>query len=139
MEKVYKFIMDKHLRTKGFTLVEMLIVLSVLAMLLAIVPFVRPVSNGALHYQMTILHQTLVEAQTLAMNSKQKVSINVKGSYMEVGDTRFAFQKGVTCNATSLHFTAQGNVNKAQTIVCTSKKQSRSLVILLGSGRMYVK
>lgn len=131
--------MDKHQQTKGFTLIEMLLVLSVLAMLLVIVPFIRPATSGALNYQMTIFHQSLVEAQTLAMMSKKKVNIDVRRTYMEVGDHRFVFQKGVTCNPTSLHFTAQGNVNRAQTIICTSKKQSRSIVILLGSGRMYVK
>ena len=82
--------MDKHLSTKGFTLLEMLIVISIISMII-IVTFTNKISIDKDYYAFAS-HYLFMQSEALRKNEK------------------------IFFNDKNISFNANGNVNKAQTI-----------------------
>lgn len=123
---------------KGFTLVEMLLVLGMIAMLAVCTPLLRPQSSLLLRYQMEELRYQFMQAQQLAMTKKVSIFVNFHGNEVSINQRSYPLRKQVTCQAASFHYTPMGTISQAQTITCTYGGMQRKLVVQLGSGRMYV-
>lgn len=102
--------MDKHLLTKGFTLLEMLIVISIISMIIMIT-FTNKISIDKDYYAFSS-HYLLLQSE--ALRKSEKSFFNDK----------------------NISFNANGNVNKAQTIHFENNKD---IVVELGGGRLVFK
>lgn len=102
--------MDKHLSTKGFTLLEMLIVISIISMII-IVTFTNKINIDKDYYAFAS-HYLFMQSEALRKNEK------------------------IFFNDKNISFNANGNVNKAQTIHFENNKD---IVVELGGGRLVFK
>lgn len=124
---------------KGFTLIESLLVLSVLTILLLAYPVIKPTNTTILHYQMQMLYQRLQKLQFEAMTQKKEKHVDFQGNHYTLGQVEYLWSNGISCSDTSFHFTPMGSVSHATTIHCTLKDARNSILIELGTGRMYVR
>lgn len=89
-----------------------------------------------MYMKMEVLKQRLLYIQGKAMREFKTIKV-------EFNNTDLIYEKrhidiGMRCDE-KLVFHANGNVDKAKTLRCFDQGQTGELVILLGSGRMYVK
>lgn len=89
-----------------------------------------------MHMQMERLRQELLQVQTKAIHEKRHMKVQLQGNRC-ITDER-EIELAMQCQG-SLSFNPSGNVNRAMSIDCTLGTAKGTLVILLGSGRMYVK
>lgn len=137
----------------GFTLIEMLIVLTVVAVISAVaIPSVQGVvAERQLRYFLEQFTNDMLYAQQYAMTRKKTVSV-----VFDYGECRYRITEGGTAGKelvyrffpspfqlqpttlqSPLSFFANGNVNKAGTILVTYGKKIYKIVFLLGKGRFY--
>lgn len=131
--------MEKQVNTKGFTLVEMMIVLSFVSTFLLIVPYGKSFDKVKEKYQFSYLKERLLLEQQNALFKKEEIEVEIHNDSILVSDEEvYRFTSGFTCDDSEVVFHENGNVNQALTIHCYGQK-NYSLVISLGSGRMYEK
>lgn len=124
---------------KGFTLVEMMLVLSLIILLTALFPMLHMPDGVILSYQMNILQQQLVDTQHTSMTQKRSVSVDFHGNEYRIDGYTHTLPQRMQCSGTDIHFNEMGNVSNAVTIHCHIDAHEKSLVIELGSGRSYVR
>ncbi|MEG0092493.1 MAG: type II secretion system protein [Erysipelotrichaceae bacterium] len=129
--------MVKQVFNKGFTMIEMIIVLSIISIMLLLVPklFIYEIP---LSYQMQYLKEQLLSIQMKALLQKQRINIEIQSNGIYVHSRFQPFQGNMICEPTTLSFNQFGNVNHAQSIMCYLHQNQIKLVIQLGSGRMNV-
>lgn len=130
-----KYTMDRHRRDNGFTLAEMLAVLSIILCLLLMMPFMKGIHH-TMYLKTEALRERLLYVQGLAMRKFQNIKVEFQSSEMIYENKRIDI--GMQCEG-SVIFHQNGNVDRARTLRCYSQKQIGEIVIQLGSGRMYVK
>ena len=108
--------MGKHSYSDGFTLIEMLVVLFVIVLCMMLFPLMHIRRQG-----MGIKMASLYEHLLYELHYADQV-----------------FKLEMRCQGEVL-FHPNGNVDRARTITCHSAAHQGSLVIQLGSGRMYVR
>lgn len=131
--------MGKRVSNKGFTLLEMLLVLSVLAMCLLVFPLIKVPVGVAFRYQIQEIQMKLLAAQQTAICEKRDVFVDFLGNVVQIDKLVIKLPKNTHCDIRKLHFTPVGNVSGANTITCTRGKAKKQLVIQVGTGRMHVK
>lgn len=131
--------MVKHVSNKGFTLLEMLIVLFVISMLVVIFPFVKPQKHIQLGYEMQNIKQLLLQTQISALQEHCEKQVKITSDTVYYDGHRYALVEGMHCDPASIYYHANGNVNQAKTIRCSCFGESKKLVIELGSGAVYVR
>lgn len=124
---------------RGFTLIEVLVVLSVLSMLLVIFPFLHSNKRIQLRFETQILYEKLLLTQGGAIAQKKLKTVDFHGNYYEIDKETFTLPTAMKCNSTPFHYTPVGSVSQALTIHCRIDTNTKDIVIQLGSGRMYVK
>ncbi len=115
-------------------MIEVLLVLMILCFVLLLFPLMH-----TRHHDFTLrmeqLKQLLLLQQELAIQEVETITVIFDQTKMQVGaDT---YELGMTCVG-SVIFHPNGNVDRAQTLRCYQGEQAGSLVIQLGSGRMYI-
>lgn len=121
---------------KGFTMIEILIVVSVFAFLLLIFPMIQPPASLSMdtHRIMVKLEAAQLDSilnqhtNTIILNNR---SICFNDNCEELPAKRIA-DEGI------IQFNAAGNVNRAGTYCFREGNQCRCIVIQLGSGRMSI-
>jgi len=98
-------------------------------------PFIRP-NDHAMALRMEMLKENLLLVQGKAMHEAVNIDVYFEGTNLCYEDV--VLDLGMQCEG-SVTFHANGNVDRAKTIVCKAKQRKGALVIQLGSGRMYVK
>lgn len=131
--------MVRQVSDKGFTLIETLLVLSVLSICLLVFPIVKRNASITFHYQVEEIRLKLIEAQRTAIKEKRDVFVDFLGNVIKIDHVPVSLGKDIFCNASMLHFTPIGNVSNAMSITCSHKQQKKQIVVQLGTGRMYVK
>lgn len=124
---------------KGFTLIEMLLVLCIISVYLLIVPIAKAHTQAQLRFHLLTFKQTLLQAQALAMQQHREVqvSFNEDGYYKD--DIFYAWRSQMGCEAGEIRFLPQGSVHRAQSIHCFQGDQQMKIVVQLGSGQMDVR
>lgn len=139
MEMRLKYRVDRHMSIKGFTLVEMLIVLSVMCLCMIIFPIVQHHAQISFRYQMLTLKQILLQAQINAIQSHRDISVVFNQDGYQIDGSYTAWNKEMRCDAAQIDYLAQGSTTKAQTIHCYQNQNRHDLVIQLGSGQIDVR
>lgn len=124
--------------TKGFTLIEMLLVLSIIGMLTAIFPLIRHTSSIDLTYQCKEIKQRLMAMQQKAITEKRDVFVDFLGNELIMDDTIIPLHSSISCHGKQLHFTPTGSVSSAMSVTCSDGIRDMRIVIQLGTGRMHV-
>lgn len=119
----------------GFTLIEMLIVLSSILMILILFPVLHP-ETKQIKMRLQMLRYQLLQCQEQAIAEGRTVEIAFSEDEMDVDGERIFI--GMRCNQEVI-FHPNGNVNHAMTMRCHTADAEGELVIQLGSGRIYVK
>lgn len=138
MVKPLEFRMDKPMQNKGFTLIEMLLVLSILSIVIALFPFTQ-YHSIYLHTQVNEIKERLLYAQSTALKMKKKMNVTIQGSNVNIANQNYHLQKGMSCQGKNFSYNELGNVSNAQTITCALKGITRKIVIQLGSGQLDVR
>ena len=131
--------MGKQVSNKGFTLIESLLIVSVLMICMLMFPFMKRHAGITLQYQMQELRLLLISAQSMAIREKRNVYIAIQAQDVQIDNTLIKLNRSTVCKIRNLHFTPLGNVAKAMSIHCSSNGINKRIVIQLGTGRMYVK
>lgn len=121
----------------GYTLIEMLLVLTLLSVFLLLVPFHHAQRKTLLYTEMEALRQHVLQAQSEAILTHRRITVQ-SDTAIYIQNKRILRHSKLSCARQSFHFNAQGNVSKACTLHCQMDGKQASLVIELGSGRMYV-
>lgn len=141
------------MRNRGFTLIEMLLVLSAITVLMAVsLPFLNSAAEQKTEwYIITQLRDDLLYAQQYAMTQQTPVAVTFAENHpeyriveMKEGKTilkrsisrKWKFQ--LTTLTMPLLFLENGNVNKAGSLLLKGRGKTYKIVFLLGKGRFYV-
>ncbi|MEF9968506.1 MAG: competence type IV pilus minor pilin ComGD [Longicatena sp.] len=124
---------------KGFSLLEMLLVLSVISILLFVFPLIAPNKGILLRYEMETIRQKLMASQDHAMLTKQNITIAFNGNVLSIQKHDYDLKYNVECHGNPFLFNEMGNVSRAQSVQCSLQNKEAKLIVQLGSGRMYVK
>lgn len=128
--------MVKQKHNDGFTLIEMLVVLLMVSMMLLLYPTMRNVNTSMLSAHMETFKTRLLMIQQSALLEKKRMDVSLLQNTMVVnGEMEYI---PVSCYQ-QFSFNESGNVSRAMSITCSLNQQQKTLVIQLGSGRMYVK
>lgn len=144
MEKRYIFIMAKRMQNshnirstikneRGFTLIEMMIVLSFISLLVLIAPIHHTSDRIKVNIAIEQIHQFLLRQQQRAICEKRSIPIEFHRTGIYTSNESLDIQN-IHLDGKDFSFTAKGTVTQAQTITCICKKQVRKLIIELGSG-----
>ena len=86
------FPMDKLMQNeKGFTLVEMLVTISILLLIMAIFPFLKPSRQLVFTCETEKLHSFLLQAQMKDMFTKKSMSIQFQTDGVQAGEEFFVY------------------------------------------------
>ncbi len=129
--------MEKLLYNKGFTLVEMLFILSIISICMLFTLHTN-VNTNYLQSHMEYLQYTFYKAKAIAMNEKRTVFVHIHETNLEVDFSPYVYKKGIVCSPYSFSINAKGNVNMANHITCTSNNMQARLIITLGNTSFYV-
>ena len=125
------------MQNKGYTLVEMLVVLSILSMLTLLFAFsYRSLKENTTYWNQSI-YERLLQAQTTAMTQKRRVFVDFQGNRMSIDGA--SLKLSTDCGYHQFHFNTFGNPSKALSITCAIGSEQRVIVVELGSGRLYVR
>ncbi|WP_270372518.1 prepilin-type N-terminal cleavage/methylation domain-containing protein [Longicatena caecimuris] len=123
---------------KGFTLVEMLVTISILLLIMAIFPFLKPSRQLVFTCETEKLHSFLLQAQMKAMFTKKNMYIQFQTDGVQAGEEFFIYDN-MYCEGTAFHYTKQGTISQAQTITCSLQNKKKTIVLQLGSGAIDVR
>lgn len=112
----------------------MLITMLLVGICIALFPMTRTL-HRELPLRMEQLKHLLLLQQEMAMQEGTTIQISFQGTTMQLPDREVELH--MTCRGT-LTFHPNGNVDQAKRISCHNATEQASLVIQLGSGRMYV-
>lgn len=134
-----KSAMVKQVSNKGFTLIEMLLVLFVISMLVLLFPFVKPQKRIQFSYELSIMKTMLQMTQVQAMQKHSAQSAILSSSMIEAVGERYFFSSGMRCTSAKVTFGASGKATHAQTITCSCQGTQKQLVIEVGGNCIYVR
>lgn len=123
---------------KGFTLIEALLVLSVIAILGACLPFLKVQASLKLSYEMKTIYHKLLYAQGQSIAKKKTIPVDFRGDSYQIDNDLETFSSSMHCSNTQFHFTPLGTISKAGSITCSLQGYQKKIVLQLGSGRIYV-
>lgn len=121
------------LNKAGFTLIEMLIVVSILLLVLALFPLMGFPTQTLLRNETAKIHTLLLKSQAVAMAQQKQIEITFLESGIKAGKEQYHYEH-ITCEGKTFHYTPQGTISQAQTITCTLSGKTQSIVLQLGSG-----
>ena len=82
---------------KGFTLVEMLVTISILLLIMAIFPFLKPSRQLVFTCETEKLHSFLLQAQMKAMFTKKSMYIQFQTDGVQAGEEFFVYDNMYCC------------------------------------------
>lgn len=126
------------MQSKGFTLIEMVIVLLIISSLFVLTPSITSTAT-ILHFEMNRMLDILKQVQWAAIQERKIIDVNIFKNKLIASEKVYDFDSRMTCDASPFHFNARGNVSQAQTITCYVNQKSKQLVIHLGSGNVYLR
>lgn len=133
-----KLLVVKQWSNKGFTCIEMLFVLFIIVILLCTSMFMSSKSIK-LQYQMQILQQLLLKAQTQAIITKKKVTVVVEEEGVWIQNEYYDFMEDMQCNPYRFHYAQSGNISKGGKIQCAISHKQKTLVMQVGSGQIDIR
>ena len=139
MEIKLKSSMAKQASDKGFTLVEMMIVLFVISMLILIFPITKPQKIVQLQYEANAIKEILIQTQVMAMNNHQDKQVVVSSNAIRYLDKTYQLPGGISCTPKTIRYTDSGSIVQAGTIRCSCDGATKQIVYELGSGAVYVR
>ena len=126
--------MVKHmLNKKGFTLIEMLMVLFIISIITLLVPPKQMYTKYLLRQKIEYVKTMLLDCQSKAMIEHKQKNINITTNSIECEDQIVSLEPFM-CEGISFHYTPTGTISNAQTLHFISSKQSYDIVLQLGSG-----
>lgn len=131
--------MVKLVSDKGFTLIEMLLILMALSLMLVLFPIMKPQMAIQLQYEMYTMKQILLQTQMQALIHHQNEQVSIRTNSIVYLNTTYQLTKGIQCDPTVVTYYANGNIAQAKTIRCSCEGERRRLILELGSGSIYVK
>lgn len=134
-----KSTMVKHPSNKGFTLVEMLLVLMIISVLLLIMPMLQKQQGILLRWDVKRIQELSIATQAEALRTHQQIPLYIRGNRVEIQGKTIQLHPSTSCSTLSFHYTAQGTISQAFTLRCQSKKAQVTMVAQLGSGRLDVR
>ena len=126
--------MAREWHSNGYTLIEMLFVM----MILLIFSIPMSIMKPSLELFMKRLLFYSVSMQEKAFAEKREVDIEIDKEEATFDLFLFRYPNGITCTPISFHYNAKGNVSNAFHVTCSNAKDTKKLVVQLGSGRIRV-
>jgi len=152
-EKLHKLKIQPLLNHKGFTLIEALIVLSIVIVISSISLLqLRPLHESKkIDHFLEQLQNDIFYSQQYAIshNESTRLYFSVSGSYYELSSTKTndvilvrkidpAIRIIITTLGARLVFTSNGNIQRSGEILFLYKDNKYTVTFLLGKGRFYV-
>ena len=125
--------MDKLKLNKGFTLIEMIFVLSLMSIMMLL--FVSTQSVSLLNTTMLRSKELILQAQLTAIETRQRQTVIFTLNTIEFDSETLLLPSNMVCDNKRITFNAMGNINQAQRVCCYEGSRTKCLVFQLGSGR----
>ena len=126
--------MDKQQFNKGYTLIEMTFVLSIISIITLLSAYSLPdTSNLQFNYLISNIRKAHVES----LIKHQKQTIEIYDSSVYINDSKINIYP-LSCEPNYFHFNNKGNISNACTIYCSSKNKNYEIKLQLGSGWMSI-
>lgn len=136
MVVILKYMMERLVSKKGYTLIELLVCLSIVSVLVLI-----SISNYPQQLSLNLFKQRLITLLQVSANQaiidKETKEIYFYADYFEVGKLKYQYPYRINCYAQTIRFTPQATINRANTIMCYSDELYFRLKLSLGSGYLY--
>lgn len=114
MEIKLQLKMDKLLSDKGFTLLEMILVLSVVCVLLLFGGAIVSKNKTAFIYQMKIIRENITETQIKAVSEKDRKQIQFLSDRVLIDDKILKYPKEMQCSFFGFSFYRKRNDFKSR-------------------------
>lgn len=124
--------------SKGFTCIEILLILYIVVILLCTSIFIST-KHIKLQYQMQIIQQLLVKAQTQAIITKKNIHVVVEEHGIWIENIFYEFLKEMQCKPYNFHYAKSGNISKGGKIQCEIAHKKKTLVLQVGSGQIDIR
>lgn len=127
---------------KGFTLIEMILVLSLITSMSLLVMMQRPVTVST-HDEIIAISQTFDQARMYAITHKETVKITVTKHQIDFSaghcqQTYRLHKHYAFTNSHSFSYNSSGHIKIAKTMKLKTPEGTKSFVFQLGSGTYYV-
>lgn len=126
------------MRIKGFTLLEMILVISIISVFMLLMPTMFK-GYSFLKWDVLKIKETITEAKIRAVTTKEKQHIEINNHHLSYNGKTYFFAKGVVCDSCDIDFNQAGNVDMGRTITCTYLDEIKKIVVTLGNSSVYVK
>ena len=119
-------------------MIETLLVLLILSLFLLLMPgFLQ--RNGNLRFTSEKIKDILIHEKAQAIFEKTSHIVHIQKKQIMVKDKIYPLENQLYCDEYEMHFNARGNVDMAGSFQCYSMNVSKTIIINLGSGHIYVK
>ncbi len=125
----------------GFTLVEMLfVVATIISIMLLTFPMMITETNNY-DYVVATTKYAVDTAKYLAITNRDKVEIVLKDNKIVIldHDVEYILQGYEFSEDYNIHFTKNGNINMAKTVLLCKDSECINFVLQLESGKIYVR
>ena len=141
MENQFIYQMDRHMYRKGFTVIEMLFVLSITIFLslLCMTPHTRTINEEE---EIALIKAMFDEARAMAIVEKDTVKVSVSNHRVDLigkGNKTLNLEQGYTFLTNhTFTFNDHGHIKIAKTLVLKTPHHTKKFVFQLGSGAYHV-
>lgn len=125
--------MDKQKLNKGFTMIEMIFVLAILA--IAMLLLVTNKKPSTLYLEMLTIQNKILDLQLKALSEKEQQVIVFDQSVIYFNEESYELTNQTICEQATITFNGLGNINHANTVCCYQGERKRCIKFQLGSGR----
>lgn len=141
MVKQFIFLMGRHMYKRGFTVVEMLFVLSITILLSSLCMSFKTRSISE-EEEIGLIRNLFDEARIMAIVEKETVKVSVSNYQIDlIGHERktIKLEKGYTFLTNhTFTFNEHGRIKIAKTLVLKTPSKMKKIVFQLGSGAYYI-
>lgn len=133
MEKVFTLKTGKHTVIKGYTLLEMIIVVSIVSILMLTISMHR-FDRLHLQYNMQKLQAFITYTKRKAILLKQQMTIDIDQNKVNTMNDSLELDQNVHCESYTIAFNQKGNVDKGGSFICYYNDAKAKIIVHLGNG-----
>ncbi|MEG0824102.1 MAG: type II secretion system protein [Erysipelotrichaceae bacterium] len=124
------------LNNKGFTLIEMILILAIVCMLTAIFSIKLTSYNAATNLEVVKLKQTIIKSKLDSTYFAKKNNVSIQDNHIVVNLKDEAINK-LSCRNTKFSYNLRGHINKPVKLECSGYNNLYNFNLSIGTGILY--
>ncbi|MEG0313839.1 MAG: type II secretion system protein [Erysipelotrichaceae bacterium] len=124
------------LNNKGFTLIEMIIILAIVSMLTTVFSIKLSSSNASTKLELIKLKQTIIQSQLNSIYLAKRNNVAIEDSALVINEIKTPLNK-LSCSNTEFNYNMNGHINGPVKLECYGNKTLYNFNLSLGTGILY--